>query len=285
MRSVVQGSGNMRLAAVTMVRSECDIIEAFVRHNAAFFDRLYILDHRSTDTTPEILRKLADEGLPLVLSREDYGIFYQAPNMTHLIKRAFDDFPWDFIVPLDSDEFLRIRDRAALEAALADLDGDSIGLSDIINYVPTEIDDFSEIDALRRIVHRAKTIPDASCKIGKVIIPGAVVRQPGFSLNEGHHGVCIDGEQVPERRLEGLSLAHFPVRSINQFILRCAGSHGLRDRTTIQAGAGITERFSSSCRSSLRSRPPTSPQRRYCTPISTLSRDKCRIRKCWCAIR
>ena len=210
----------MRLAAVTMVRSECDIIESFVRHNAAFFDRLYILDHRSTDTTSDILRKLAEEGLPLVLSREDYGIFYQAPNMTHLIKRAFDDYPWDFIVPLDCDEFLRIRDRAAFESALADLDGESIGLSDIINYVPTEIDDFSEIDALRRIVHRAKTIPDASCKIGKVIIPGAVIQQPGFSLNEGHHGVCIDGQQVPERRLEGLSLAHFPVRSIDQFILR-----------------------------------------------------------------
>ena len=210
----------MRLAAVTMVRSECDIIESFVRHNAAFFDRLYILDHRSIDTTPDILRKLAEEGLPLVLSREDYGIFYQAPNMTHLIKRAFDDYRWDFIVPLDSDEFLRVRDRAAFEAVLAGLDGNSIGQSDIINYVPTEIDDFSEIDVLRRIVHRAKTIPDVSCKIGKVIIPAAVIQQPGFSLNEGHHGVCIDGKQVPERRLEGLSLAHFPVRSINQFILR-----------------------------------------------------------------
>jgi|SRR5262245_35998343 len=92
----------MRLAAVTTVRSECDIIESFVRHNAAFFDRLYILDHRSADATAAILRELAEEGLPLALSRENYGIFYQAPTMTHLIKRAFDDHPWDFIVPLDS---------------------------------------------------------------------------------------------------------------------------------------------------------------------------------------
>ena len=68
----------MHLAAVSIVRSECDIIESFVRHNAAFFDRLYILDHRSTDTTPDILRKLADEGLPLALSRESYGIFYDS---------------------------------------------------------------------------------------------------------------------------------------------------------------------------------------------------------------
>jgi hypothetical protein len=210
----------MHLAAVSIVRSECDIVESFVRHNAAFFDRLYILDHRSTDTTPDILRKLADDGLPLVLSREGYGIFYQGPSMTELIKRAFDDHPWDFIIPLDIDEFLRIPDRAGLEAVLADLDPASIGLSEVINYIPTESDDLNEMDVLRRIVHRAKTTPDTSCKIGKVIIPGAVIKQPGFSLNEGHHGVCINGKPVPERRVEGLSLAHFPVRSINQFILR-----------------------------------------------------------------
>ena len=210
----------MHLAAVSIVRSECDIIESFVRHNAAFFDRLYILDHRSTDTTPDILRKLADEGLPLVLSREGYGIFYQGPSMTHLIKRAFDDHPWDFIIPLDSDEFLRIPDRAGLEAVLADFDLDSIGLVEVLNHVPTKSDDLNETDVLRRIVHRAKTIPDISPKMGKVVIPGAVIKQPGFSLNEGHHGVCINGKPVPERWVDGLSLAHFPIRSINQFILR-----------------------------------------------------------------
>ncbi len=210
----------MRLAAVTTVRSECDIIESFTRHNAAFFDRLYILDHRSADATPVILRKLAAEGLPLALSREDHGIFYQAPTMTHLIKRAFADHPWDFIIPLDSDEFVRMPDRAALEAVLAGLDESSIGLSDIATYVPTENDPANEKDVLRRIVHCAKTVPEVSRAIGKVIIPGAVVRQNGFSLNEGHHGVCIDGTPVRERRLDALSLAHFPVRSIDQFTLR-----------------------------------------------------------------
>jgi len=210
----------MRLAAVTTVRSECDIIESFVRHNAAFFDRLYILDHRSADATSAILRELAEEGLPLALSRENYGIFYQAPTMTHLIKRAFDDHPWDFIVPLDCDEFVRMANRSALENVLAGLDEASIGLSDIATYVPTENDDANEKDVLRRILHCAKTVPEVSRAIGKVIIPGAVVRQSGFSLNEGHHGVCIDGKPVRERWLDGLALAHFPVRSIDQFTLR-----------------------------------------------------------------
>ena len=212
----------MRIAAVSTVRNECDIIELFVRHNAAFLDCLYILDHRSTDATPVILRKLADEGLPLLLSREDHGIFYQSSKMTQLIKRAFDDYPWDFIIPLDGDEFLRIPDRATLEAALAGLDGTSLGLSNVMSYIPTEKDDLNEMDVLRRIVHRATTVPDIGCKIGKVIIPGQLVTHAGFSLNEGHHGVSIDGKPVPERWLDALNLAHFPVRSIDQFILRTA---------------------------------------------------------------
>lgn len=210
----------MRIAAVTTVRSECDIIESFVRHNAAFLDRLYILDHRSADATPEILRKLADEGLPLTLSREDYAIFYQAPTMTRLIRRALEDHAWDFIVPLDSDEFLRIPDRSALEAALAGLDEASIGLSELVTYVPTENDDLNESDVLRRITHCVKPVPELNSPLGKVIIPGAVAKQTGFSLNEGHHGVRVDGRPIREQRLDGLSLAHFPVRSVDQFILR-----------------------------------------------------------------
>jgi hypothetical protein len=210
----------VRLAAVAMVRSECDIVEAFVRHNAALVDRMYVLDHRSVDPTPDILGKLAGEGLPLVLGREEYGICYQGPSMTRLFRRAVDDHPWDFVFALDADEFLRAPDRAALEAALAGLDLAGIGLLDVVTYVPTEGDDAAERDVLRRMVHRAETVPAMDCRIGKAVVPGAVIRQPGFALEEGHHGVRLDGRRVPERRLAGPGLAHFPIRSIEQFTLR-----------------------------------------------------------------
>lgn len=210
----------MHLAAVTTVRNECDIIESFVRHNAAFFDRLYILDHRSTDKTSAILRSLAQEGLPLALSHDDNGVFYQGPTMTRLIKGAYHDHPWDFVMPLDCDEFVCVADRAELEAAFARLDEATIGLVDLASYVPTATDDAQEMDVPRRIVHRAKTIPDIPRKIGKVVIPGAAIAQQGFALGEGHHGVSIDRKPVPERRLEAVTLAHFPIRSVDQFVMR-----------------------------------------------------------------
>ena len=210
----------MKIAAVTTVRNESDIVESFVRHNAAFIDRLYILDHRSTDSTPAILRRLIEEGLPLTASREDDGIFRQGPTMTRLIKRAMEDDGWNFILPLDCDEFLRIESRSSLERALAELDGASVGSCDVVNYIPYADDDSSECDVLRRIVHRVRTIPELSCKIRKVIIPAAVVARAGFSLHEGHHGVQIDGKRAREQRVGELELAHFPVRSIEQFAHR-----------------------------------------------------------------
>lgn len=210
----------MQLAAVTTVRNECDIIEAFVRHNAAFFDRLYIVDHRSIDSTPAILKRLRDEGFALELSRNESAVFYQGSTMTNLIRRAGADRHWDFVLPLDGDEFIGLRDRAALEATLSGLDGDTVGLSDIVNYIPTADDDANDMDVLRRIVHRVKTIPHIDCKIGKVSIPGALISRPGFSIDEGHHAIRVNGTPVATRRLDGLTLAHFPIRSANQFIMQ-----------------------------------------------------------------
>ena len=60
----------MRLAGIAIVRNECDIVEAFVRHNATALDRLYVIDNDSSDATPEILRRLAASGLPLKLGHD-----------------------------------------------------------------------------------------------------------------------------------------------------------------------------------------------------------------------
>ena len=61
----------MRLNAVSKVLDEADIIEAFVRHTAAFVSHLIILDNGSCDGTVEILKQLRDEGLHLTLLQND----------------------------------------------------------------------------------------------------------------------------------------------------------------------------------------------------------------------
>ena len=68
----------MRLAGITIVRNECDIVEAFVRHNGAVLDQLYVIDNNSSDGTLEILERLAASHHPIKLGRDDNLPYYQA---------------------------------------------------------------------------------------------------------------------------------------------------------------------------------------------------------------
>jgi hypothetical protein len=61
----------VRLLGAAHVRNEADIVEAFVRHDLVLLDGIAIVDHASVDATPDILRALKDEGLPIVLARDE----------------------------------------------------------------------------------------------------------------------------------------------------------------------------------------------------------------------
>ena len=54
---------------MTVVKNEADVIEASVRHNLRFLDRLIVLDDGSVDDTRDILAKLRKE-LPNLIVRE-----------------------------------------------------------------------------------------------------------------------------------------------------------------------------------------------------------------------
>lgn len=205
----------MRLAAVSLVRDECDIVEAFVRHNLSLLDHLYVLDNWSSDATPEILRKLIEEGLPVSIVPDEDGYFYQSRKTMQLLRHAVADQRWDFLFVLDCDEFLDAPDRAALEYAVSALDGGGVGFSNYVQYVPDERDDPNQRDVLRRIIHRAEVEPKLK---GKIVVPAALLARPGFALAEGNHNAFLDGAPVPATRLAGLDLAHFPIRSAEQYL-------------------------------------------------------------------
>src|SRR4029078_9489449 len=161
--------GNMRLAGFVIVRNECDIVEAFVRHNTAVLDRLYIVDNQSSDATPENLRRLAESGLPIKLGSDENIRYYQAAMTTALIKTALQDEPWDCLFLLDGDDFLVADDRSGLEAEIASLAPEQFGLLVCDHYAPMGSDDGTEPDPVRRIVHRAAAEPPMPQRRGKAI--------------------------------------------------------------------------------------------------------------------
>jgi glycosyltransferase involved in cell wall biosynthesis len=104
----------MICVAVTRIKNEADIIEAFVRHHARYFDAIVVSDDGSTDSSFDILQKLKAQGMPLTLLRQPSVGFEQSRFMTLLIRRAFTEPGADWVGPLDAMNSSRCRDRQAL---------------------------------------------------------------------------------------------------------------------------------------------------------------------------
>ena len=73
-----------KIAVISMVKNEADIIESFVRYYATFADYIIIADHNSDDGTWEILEKLRDRLVPFLIeyrklfrSKVEIGVFFR----------------------------------------------------------------------------------------------------------------------------------------------------------------------------------------------------------------
>ncbi len=203
----------MKIAAITMARNEEDILEAFVRHHAALLDLIVAVDHASLDRTPEILRALRDEGLPLLSYREDSGIQHQAQIMTGLLREVSSRHSADWILALDVDEFLVPADRARLEEVLSAIPEGSTAQLALRGYIPIPSDDPALLNPLERITHRRR---EEHTEWWKVLVPGQLGTDEQYALTQGNHALRGPDGVLKAERIEAFTLAHFPLRSPEQ---------------------------------------------------------------------
>ncbi len=207
-----------RIAVISMVRNEADVIESFVRHCFSFADLLLLVDHMSVDGTAEILAKLQAEGLPLYVERFTAVEQAQSEVMNGLMARAFTQEGADLVLPLDADEFL-IADGASAHTLdfcrrqLERLSLDKVYGVDWIRYLLRDPEQGTTDFLLARPCWREYRADS----LQKVVIGREAFRTTGLFLTQGNHAACLrlkEGEQVlvPER-MQGLHLAHFPWRS------------------------------------------------------------------------
>jgi hypothetical protein len=207
----------MRLAGISIVRDEADIIEPWARHNCHFLDKLYIVDNGSTDSTRQIIQDLIAEGLPIeMVDHGQHGAFYQGQRTTRLMRHAAADGDWDFIVPLDGDECICATDRGTLEAELADFPAAFLPSFREIRYKLSDLDDPAIVNPLERIRH----VQDKAPAPFKCIVPRALALNPDAALSDGNHRVRVAGVEVPRQLLENAALAHFALRSQSQIIAK-----------------------------------------------------------------
>ena len=93
----------MKIAGITMVRNEIDVIEFCIEHHLGQgLDYIFICDNGSTDGTLEYLREKSKNDSRVIL-HEDSGQFHQQRIINYLSNMAYKN-NCDWVIPFDADE-------------------------------------------------------------------------------------------------------------------------------------------------------------------------------------
>lgn len=223
-----------RIAAIMMAKNECDIIEHCVRINLRSVDRLFVMDHNSADPTKRILRLLVEEGLPLELvdAPAEDAAYHQGEILTRMINVVAKTDSFDYIMPLDADEFLVHHEARWPESALHLLRPDQYGLVPWVTYVPM-IDSITGQNPLCGCFKPRNREPRPYYK---VIIGNEMAKD--CSLRMGSHSL-VDTPEKNAVIINTMSLQHLPVRSSSQIISKAlTGANALRLKKNRRAEEG-----------------------------------------------
>ena len=206
-----------RIVAISRVMDEEDIIEPFIRHHAAFVDAHILLDNGSTDRTVEILRRLAEEGLRIEVLSCPSAIFNESAFGAVLLGGAVMTHAPDWVLALDADEFVDARGAGGdLRGFLAGQPAEVVALRvPLIGYRSAAVGTRAALNPVERIVRRAA----APAEAGKIFLRGRLAAR-NLSLTPGNHALVLDGQSHPGTPQNGVVLAHYPTRSIEQRMLR-----------------------------------------------------------------
>src|ERR1700722_4962842 len=207
----------MKLAAVSRILNESDIVEAFVRHTAYFVDHHFFVDNGSVDGTLGILQKLKDEGFAITVFQSNARSFVESKINTFLYQTAVKNIQADWVVFLDTDEFIDDRElKQSLRDCIASFGDRHAGPACIevpLRDYHMTADDPSDILVTSRITQCSPT-----GETTKVIVRGDLVARQAV-IEAGNHGVLIDNAaKCPLFREPTLTYAHYAARSPYQWL-------------------------------------------------------------------
>jgi hypothetical protein len=202
----------MKLIAVCRVKNEIDIIEAFVRHHAQYFDKLIIMDDGSADKTYDALKSLRAAGLPLVLLQAPVVGYEQSYYMTLLLRMAVYQFGADWVAPLDADEFVEVKGEMTLAEIVAAQEPSLIALP--WNNFIWRLEHKTSLD-LNPVLRMRFRLPPRHDMM-KVLVPAKLV-DGNVRLLQGNHTLMRDEEVLPAHPLPSVGICHFPIRNLLQY--------------------------------------------------------------------
>ena len=233
----------MKLAAVSRLLNESDIVEAFVRHTSHFVDHHFFVDNGSVDGTLSILEDLKREGFALTVFQSNARSFVETRINTFLYQTAVASLAPDWVIFLDVDEF--IDDRQLTQplpevlAAFAARHGAPACVEVPLREYHITAGDGTDLVVANRITHCSPTSDNT-----KVIVRGDLVRRQAV-IQPGNHGVLIDdGKPCLGFREPLLSYAHYAIRSPYQWLSKnIIGWAKVLASGPAQTGAGVSYHY------------------------------------------
>jgi hypothetical protein len=215
-------NATLKLAAVTLIKDEGDIIELFLKLNLRVFDRIFVFDHMSTDNTKEIIFKMREAGYSVAYTYYPAPQFQQSKAITYLVQQVARMDLYDYIVPLDADEFLMPAADLGPDDLGECLASTQWGKAPWRTYCPVS-DDYFGPQAPLFSHFRARRVEPT--RLRKVVIGNTYGKN--CTVLEGNHkayNLDLPGEAVTLP----LVFAHVPVRSEAQILRKALmGSYAL----------------------------------------------------------
>ena len=208
------------IVVISRLKNSADIIETWIRANAAVADKFVVVDSGSADGTPQILKMLKAEGFDIEIVKGHEEL--QRDQMNWLLNYVRRNWDPDWILPLDDDEIIA-----------------SDTVQDIRGYLNSLPQPREYRIRWRVYTMRGSEDPNEKCVIkrlgycfinNQMDFPVAIVsRDAGnknIKLTQGNHAfVTYDivrkvdvASDLPIVYLDDLYIAHYPLRSKNQVI-------------------------------------------------------------------
>lgn len=203
----------MKIAAISGVKNEADIIESFVRHNAKYIDDFYFVDD-SVDNTREILRLLAQEGFNISLINLDTRDYQHSQIMTNATRLVGAKAQYDWIFYLDGDEILAFDSQEKFRRVLDLHEGQIVGNLLMEDYGFNGRNYYASTNPLKECFN--KNINNVTRQ--KIFIRGS--ESQNIMIGVGQHNAFNQAGQPMAYFESGIRIAHFPSRSPMQWVTR-----------------------------------------------------------------
>jgi SAM-dependent methyltransferase len=203
-----------RLIGISMVKTEQDIIEPFLRHHARLLDALVLIDNASVDQTRRIAVDCSRDLGNIIVTDSFEFAYNQSDRMTRILRDCQSAFFADYIFLLDGDEFINVADREVLLDALAPIPRAGVGLMPWRTHLLTpKAAEGAPVPP--GSMHWRRTEERPQWYKAVLRLDGEI--RPDLIVSQGNHAITSSaGYPVSTVELADVELLHFPVRSAAQ---------------------------------------------------------------------